>query len=61
MFDLILIVTAIAVSILALTFSSAVRAICWDSFFHPRYVCHWTREHGQMRELKAGIDYPAES
>ena len=48
------------ISLLALLLSPLVRAICWDALVHPRYRCTWEKCGSQVRELKAGVDYPRE-
>jgi hypothetical protein len=58
--ELILMAAAALIALVALLVSPVVRAVCWDAFAHPRSCCHWTREGRRMRELKAGIDFPAE-
>jgi hypothetical protein len=51
---------ALLLSVLALLLSPFVRAICWDSFVHPRYRCIWEKRGREMRELKACLDQEAE-
>ena len=58
--EILLLGGAMLVSLLALLLSPFVRAICWDSFVHPRYRCIWEKRGREMRELKACIDRPGE-
>lgn len=58
--NIIVIAGAILVAALALLLSPVVRAICWDSFAHPRYRCIWEKRGNRMHELRAGVDYPVE-
>jgi hypothetical protein len=52
--------SAILAAAIALVVSPLLRAICWDCLAHPTHTCVWVREGGQLRELKAGTDYPVE-
>lgn len=55
-----LIVSAVVVAIIGVAVSPFVRAICWDSFVHPRKQCLWEKRGSQVRELKARIDEPGD-
>ena len=58
--DLFFIAGAVVFAAVAVAVSPLVRTICWDAFVHPRYLCVWEKTGRQFRELKAGIDDPAE-
>ena len=58
--ELVLMLGALVIGLVALALSPLVRAICWDSLVHPRYRCLWERRGNHFRELKAGVDYPTE-
>jgi hypothetical protein len=53
--EIFLIAGALLLSLIALLVSPFVRAICWDSFVHPRYLCIWERRGWSLREVKACI------
>jgi hypothetical protein len=54
--DIGLMAFAAVVAAIALLASPLLRAICWDSFKHPRFHCVWVRNKHGVRELKNGID-----
>lgn len=58
--ELFLMAFAALVSLVVVLLSPVVRAICWDAFVHPRFCCYWARDGKRLREVKPGIDLPAE-